>query len=130
MDKAFVEKISNKLEGFGVLIPRELDCVEFNDDNSLLGIIYYSSVFPLFDEEESDNDAMSLVFMFGGPQFDVHCMSREHVVEIVKRKLLQMYDVNIDEEYETMIVCDMETDDPMAVFAVDNEEFVQADVVF
>merc|ERR1712129_98620 len=54
----------------------------------------------------------------------------EHVVEIVKRKLLQIYDVNIDDENEKMIVCDMETDDPRTVFAVDNEEFMQADVVF
>ena len=132
-NREFVEKIANKFEGFGVLIPRELNSLNtfcYDDDNSLLGIIYYSSVFPLFDEAENDNDAMSLVFMFGGPQFDIHSMTKQHIVNVCKAKIKQMYKINVDDDNEKEIVCDMETSDPLEIFSINNPDYMDADVVY
>ena len=109
----FVEQIAGKFEGFGVLIPREETA-----DDCLLGIIYYSSVFPLFD------GVMSLVFMFGGPQFDIHSMTKEHVVDVCKAKLMQMYNINVDEDNETEVVHDSD------LVTMDNAEIMNADIVF
>ena len=91
-DTDFVNSIRDKFKGFGVLIPRDMNEWEMNGyhaDNSLLGIIYYSSVFPLFDDIEDENNALSLVFMFGGPQFDVYhdSMSKEKIINMIKERL-------------------------------------------
>lgn len=124
----FAESVKEKFQGFGVLVPRELDFegdVTEDDERSLLGLIYYSSVFPPMSfigdsendiegesdcEMDSDHDeeegVLSLVMMFGGPQFDVHRKSTSDIVSLCKSKLKLLYDIDIEQDGGTEIVCD------------------------
>ena len=106
---AFAESIKGKFEGFGVLIP--------DDDRSMLGIIYYSSVFPPMSfaadcaadsDLEEGEPVLSLVMMFGGTRFDVHSQTAAEIVSLCKLKLKSLYDVDVELENGTEVICDGE----------------------
>lgn len=153
-DREFVQEIKDKFKGFGVLVPRELGFVgdvTDDDERSLLGVIYYSSVFPPCsfnekmdchhddgdvddgdvheeEEEEEEEGVLSLVMMFGGPQFAVHRKSASEIVSLCKSKLKLLYDIDVDDEKRRDIVCDGQ--DPVEVFSMDNAGCTGSEILY
>eukprot|EP01083_Nonionella_stella_P179676 638651_1 len=123
-NKEFVSQIADTFQGVGVVCP-----TEEADEDSLVGIMHSSSSYPMVNIDP-DADAVSLVFMFGGPQFDVKSMSSTEVVTLCKSKLKEIYGINVDEMNEKEIVYDSEKTDEHELFCILNEEYVNADIVF
>eukprot|EP01083_Nonionella_stella_P049671 132288_1 len=125
-NKEFVSQIADTFEGVGVLCPTEQ---RDGDDDALVGILYCSSSFPMVDVDP-DAEAVSLVLMFGGPQFDVKSMSSEQVIALCKAKLREIYGIDVDEMNEREIVYDSHKTDEHELFCMLNEDYVNADIVY